>query len=305
MIGPNVMKSIACSGGSRGIRGRNSVSCGFAQKPKDAPSVWKVCVGEPPVHPTVAPCPAALEHCSPLAAAVGHRRRTVWAETCTSAANRQCRVPYPVRPADRRAPPGPSTGSLARRVILHVKKKGGITSRTRCRQMIDCTPIVIRPRPNRTPAMREFSPTPCFRARAPALRTAPGSGCLDPKDAAEARPDAACRPADSNIRPGTLLIPGTRYGPAACGTAGSAKPSKSTRSARPAPDPGVFGSGRAPAAYGPPTAAHACGPSHKLSPAQDARPSTRGRDPQARGRFPPPASANTDPGRNLPDGTFF
>ncbi len=128
--------------------------------------------------------------------------------------------------------------------------------------MIDCTPIVIRPRPNRTPATREFSPAVCFRAQ-----VLHRSGLLPDPDVwirktLEARPDAACRPADSNIRPGTLLIPCTRYGPAACGTAGSAKPSKSTRSARPAPDPAVFGSGRAPAVYGPPTAAHACGPPH-------------------------------------------
>ena len=98
--------------------------CGFAQKPKGAPSVWKVCVGEPPVHPTVAPCPAALEHCSSLAAAAGHRRRTVRAGTCASAANRHAVSRIRCGPPIDGPPPGPSTGSLTRRVILHVKKKG-------------------------------------------------------------------------------------------------------------------------------------------------------------------------------------
>ena len=170
--------------------------------------------------------------------------------------------------------------------------------------MIDCTPIVIRPRPNRTPAMREFSPTPCFRARAPALRTAPGSGRLDPKDATGARPDTVCRPADSNIYSGTLLIPGTDTDlPPAVRRD---RPNRQNQRVLP-----VLPRIRAfldPAGRLPYTARRWRTPAAPLitpSPAQDARPSTHGRDPRARGRFPPPASANADPGRNLPDGTFF
>ena len=172
--------------------------------------------------------------------------------------------------------------------------------------MIDCTPIVIRPRPNRTPATREFFHHGVFPGTGSAsLWTAPGSGRLDPKDATGARPDTVCRPADSNIYSGTLLIPGTDTDlPPAVRRD---RPNRQNQRVLPVlPRIRAFSG---PAGRLPYTARlrrrTPAVPLITPSPAQDARPSTHGRDPQARGRFPPPASANADPGRNLPDGTFF